>query len=294
MKEDTMANFPKGWIFQEEVDPLKISDFITFAQVNDGVNVYDGLISKSDNYFLPTGGTWQNSPNFINAEPKIVAINSASFKNCVRWSQAMNNQIKFSNLNAPQSFNNFLFAIGNIPGVLDYDYSIEMNFGPTTFSSIQLSLALNALGKGDKHGQVEVFDFGIGPFTSVNTFSLSFGSFYGKIDLGWRFESSGNQSFLMLTSIIIFPPISFDYDEDDFMEIGINEPHFCEPIPLEQMKKKDEKKKKQDSTGSKEPIFGGKLSGDDTGYASENSNAFTIADSSRVTILPPIETKKRK
>ncbi len=271
-----MANFPKGWVFQKSLYPQKISEFITSAQINDGSNTVDGEIIKSSNYFDPTEGGWGTSPYYLNGEPSVNPINATSFKNCERWALAMNSQIKFSNSDAPEPFKNYLFGISNFPNTLDYEFRIPMDFGGTSFNLIQLSLALNALGQGDEYGQVEVFDFGVGPYSGENTFYLTFGGVYGQIDLGWRFESTGGQSYLMHTPVILLPPTT---DENIFPYIDIeSQPHFGEPVPLEQTEGKGEKKEEKEKGNKKEKEktkFGGLATEEPEGETSPPSSAFT-------------------
>ena len=82
---------------------------------------------------------------------------------------------------------------------------IPINVGGNNLKSVQLSVTDNVGTSGDEHGNIQVFDFGVGPFIGAQTLTLVFSGFYGEIYLGLRTvrDSNNDTAIFNLRSLIL-------------------------------------------------------------------------------------------
>lgn len=185
-----MASFSLGWNSFKYRKPLSISNYVTYAKLG----TVEAELKKVTDYHLPTNNTWYNSDVSINTTPIVNAVNSSSSPSDSLKAQIMNSQTLMYNPDMPQCMRQWLYLYGNPNSVIKFKNTIELDFGVNNYDKVQISILQNVLTEGDKNGEIEVFDFGNNSFTGVQTLDIIFNSYFGTINLGFRFENSSNQS----------------------------------------------------------------------------------------------------
>ncbi len=190
-----MKQFPGGWLSLENSFPQVITPIISYCSCNFGGPTIKGVIDYSSIFNTPTGGTWVPSPISISQEPIVIAVNSVHNSVDLLEADAMNSQTKMSNLNSstPIQLRNFVYLYNN-QSTPKWMTQILFDLGANNYNKLQISVFENSVSKGDSHGNIQVIDFGSGPFSGVGTFNFLFGEFHGLINLGIRLESTTNQS----------------------------------------------------------------------------------------------------
>jgi hypothetical protein len=196
------AGIPGGWLTLESSMPKSV-DVISFAKIG----VTSGTVELSTVYNTPTGGTWYSLTNLITSEPVVLAIAGTQFPDLATKAYAMNMHTKMFNSTAPLPLRNLLFCYGNQEGKTEYEMNFVLDLGGITYNLIQISILENAATLGDAHGNIEVIDFGIGPFTGMQTLSLVISGYYGLLNLGIRFEKNDNTSYLYEMKLMVLPVI---------------------------------------------------------------------------------------
>ncbi len=192
--------FNGGWLDLSESEPVSITEFVASANTSPSGSA---SVVNSSNFNIPTG-TWVTSPITLNAVPTAVAINATTNPDQAAKVAAMNAQTLMANLNAPPPLKNLVYLYGNQEGSLKYEMDIPLNLGANTYNSIQVSLLDNAGTKGDEHGNIQVFDFGTGSWTGVNTLKLVFNGVIGEYKIGIRInDTSNNTSIYYLRTVIL-------------------------------------------------------------------------------------------
>lgn len=200
--------FPGGWLSLENSNPMPISDFITFVALFDGSSTTNGEILMSDVYNVATGGTWVSSPISITSEPSVIAVDAANDITQQIVADSMNMQTKMANL-APTvapPLQSLVYMYGNNSEKLRYMCYLPISLGGSSYDLFQVSVLENVGTQGDMHGNIEVVDFGAGPFTGTQTLQLILSENMGPVNLGIRLESTTNQSSIYELKLVILPP----------------------------------------------------------------------------------------
>jgi hypothetical protein len=203
-----MKKFPGGWHSLENSNPMPITDYILFASLSTG---FAGNVQYSSDFISPTGGTWMASPISINAEPNVAAIAGTPFPSKAYIADMMNMQTKMWNNsnNIPSQLQNMIYAYGNSSGDPEYVMTIPLDLGGSTYDSFQISVFENVATQGDAHGNIQVIDFGPGPFTGIINLEVTFSERTGPLNIGIRLESSTNQSSIYELKTIILPTAGY-------------------------------------------------------------------------------------
>jgi hypothetical protein len=200
-----MTNYPGGWLSLENSSPMPITDIITFASVNDG-SVTKGVVLDSSTYHDPTGGTWAATPISITNAPTFNPVNPTYSLDDVMVADAMNMQTKSANLTtAPSSLSSLIYLYGNNSDIR-FSCDIVLSLGGLSYDSIQISVLENCVTYGDSNGNIQVIDFGAGPYTGAVTLNLILGQRFGPINIGIRLESTTNVSSIFELQTVILPP----------------------------------------------------------------------------------------
>jgi hypothetical protein len=195
-----MLKLHGGWNDLQKSMPGNISNIIESATIG----ATNATIQSSSDFNTPTG-TWVTSPITLNAVPTAVAINATTNPDQAAKVAAMNAQTLMANLTAPPPLQNLVFLYGNQEGSLKYEMDIPLNFGANTYNSIQISLLDNAGTKGDEHGEIQVYDFGSGSWTGVNTLKLIFNGVIGEYKIGIRINDTSNNTSIYNLRTIVLP-----------------------------------------------------------------------------------------
>ena len=206
-----MSKFSGGWQDLQNSDPIDVTDFVSYAQLNANL----GTIMQSSAFFTPTGGTWVASPITYNIPPAISAVNGIQFPDQAMLASAASMQTQMSNPSAPPSLNHLLFLYGNDADSYLFQSRVFLNLGALNYDLVQLSILANAATKGNQHGTVQVFDFGTGPYTGIVSLTLMFCGYYGPLNLGIRLESTTNLSSVFDLDTIILPIDNSDSESDE-------------------------------------------------------------------------------
>lgn len=201
-----MKNFPGGWNALENMNPSLITTYISTVKATFGAPVNADVL-WSNNYNTPTGGTWGASPITINDEPTVVAVNGMHNGQELIYSQAMNSQTKMANLSSdvPSQLKGLVFLYNN-PTSPRFLSKLSLNLGGLNYNSIQISVMENSVTNGNEHGEIQVFNFGTGPFTGVGTFEFLFSGYTGQVNLGIRLESTTNVSSIFELRCFLIQP----------------------------------------------------------------------------------------
>ncbi|MBI5324077.1 MAG: hypothetical protein HZB41_02145 [Ignavibacteriae bacterium] len=214
-----MLKIHGGWNDLQRSMPLNISNIIESATIG----ATTASIQASSNFNTATG-TWVTSPITLNAVPTAIAINATTNPDQAAKVTAMNAQTLMANLNAPPPLKNLVFLYGNQEGSLKYEMDIPLNLGGSTYNSIQISLLDNTATKGDEHGEIQVFDFGSGSWTGVNTLKLVFNGIIGEYLIGIRInDTSNNTSIYNLRTFILPSDSSKLFTDIDYLTQFNNE-----------------------------------------------------------------------
>lgn len=202
--------FPGGWLSLENSNPMPISDFITYAAIYNGSTTTKGQVLMSSVYNLPTGGTWINSPITLTSEPTVNAVDAINDMTQQIVSDAMNMQTKMANLlsSVAPPLKNLVYLYGNFNEKLRYMCYLPISLGGLSYDLFQISVLENVGTQGDMHGNIEVIDFGVGPFTGTQTLQFIFSENMGPVNIGIRLESTGNLSSIFELKLVILPPNS--------------------------------------------------------------------------------------
>jgi hypothetical protein len=82
---------------------------------------------------------------------------------------------------------------------------LYLNLGGGTYNRMQISVFENSVTRGDAHGNVESYDFGVGPFTGTGTLQLLLTNYTGQVNIGIRLETTGGASSLFELRTIAIP-----------------------------------------------------------------------------------------
>jgi hypothetical protein len=212
-----MLQLSGGWNDLQKSMPQNITDIIESATIG----ATNATIQASTNFNAATG-TWVTSPVTLNAVPTAVAINATTNPDQAAKVAAMNAQTLMANLNAPPPLKNLVFLYGNQEGSLKYEMDIPLNLGANTYNSIQISLLDNAATKGDEHGNFQVFDFGSGSWTGVNTLKLIFNGVIGEYKIGIRINDTSNNTSIYYLRTVVLPTDSGKLSENASKMTQIN------------------------------------------------------------------------
>ena len=137
--------FPGGWLSLENSNPMQISDFISFAAIDDGSTTTNGEIIMSSDYNNPSGGTWGASPISITSEPYVNAVDSANDVTQQIMADSMNMQTKMANLatSVAPPLQSLIYLYGNIPGQMRYMCYLPLDFGGSNYDLLQISVLEN-------------------------------------------------------------------------------------------------------------------------------------------------------
>lgn len=202
--------FPGGWLSLENSNPMPISDFITYVALFNGSTTTKGQIVMSDVYNVPTGGTWVNSPITLTSEPSVIAVDAPNDVTQQIVADSMNMQTKMANLDSdvPPPLKNLVYLYGNFNEKLRYMCYLPISLSGLSYDLFQISVLENVGTQGDMHGNIEVIDFGVGPFTGTQTLQFIFSENMGPVNIGIRLESTTNLSSIFELKLVILPPNS--------------------------------------------------------------------------------------
>ena len=118
----------------------------------------------------------------------------------------LNLQTKMRNSSAPPPLDNLFFVYGNPTLKLSYRMIFHIDLGANTYDSIQIGVFENCVTQGGEHGLIEVVEFGGGGFTGAGLLHLTFGNYFGAVNLGLRTErSAANESTIIQLQMVIMP-----------------------------------------------------------------------------------------
>ncbi len=202
--------FPGGWLSLANSNPMPISDFITYVALFNGSSTTKGQIEMSSVYNEPTGGTWVNSPIAIASEPTVIAVDAPNDVTQQIVADSMNMQTMMANIapNVAPPLKNLVYLYGNFSEKLRFLCNLPIDLGLSNYDLFQISVLENVGTQGDMHGNIEVVDFGTGPFTGIQTIQLVLSENMGPVNLGIRLESTTNQSSIFELKLVILPPNS--------------------------------------------------------------------------------------
>ncbi len=190
-----MKQFSGGWLSLQNSNPQPIAPYLSFVKCTFAGPVNNAQIQYSNVFNNPTGGAWVDSPIVIHEEPTVNAINGSHNATDLLQSQAMNAQTLMANYgtSVPPQLRGLVYLYNN-PTQSKWMSQIKFNLGASNYNKLQIGIMESSVTRGDVHGNVQVYDFGTGPFTGVGTFDFLFGEYVGPLNIGIRLESTTNQS----------------------------------------------------------------------------------------------------
>ena len=197
-------SFNPGWQGFMKSKPIKVSDYISYSQIQPPIlPPVNGTLIKSNTFNNPTGGIWIASPVNISSPPTINTI--STLQTDIDIKNLITSQTKFQNTSSPTPLQNFIFLQTNTDVEEKFSMIIPLNFGAGTFTLLQVSALENSVNLGDKNGDVDVWDFGTGPFTGNYNLELCFNSNVGPFNIGIRLEDNANQSSVFAINGFFIP-----------------------------------------------------------------------------------------
>lgn len=199
-------SFNPGWQGFMESDPISLAEFISFAEAEStsGPSItYDGTFMKSSVFNSPSLGTWNSSPISITSSPTINSI--GTLQSNVDVQNLIASQTAFMGTNVPPPLQNFLFLQTNKGCEQKFSMTIPIDLGGGSFDVFQISALENSVNQGDKNGQIQVIDFGSGPFSGTFDLHLCFNAGSGPFNIGIRLENNLNQSSMFAIRGFLLP-----------------------------------------------------------------------------------------
>ncbi|MBM2813320.1 MAG: hypothetical protein HW421_82 [Ignavibacteria bacterium] len=258
-----MAYYPGGWNDLKNSEPDPITEVVTYAAITVGGTTTNGIVKYTSDFITPIGGIWDTSPISITSEPYVDALDAAIYPHEAELASALNMQTKIYNPDVPSPMENLLFLYGNDEQPL-YRMNIPLSFGASTCNKLMISVFENAGTLGNNHGQIQVIDFGSGPFSGNLTLKLVFTGYYGSCNIGvFTEETDPHSASSILCLRCIISQIESDLEDSE----EIKDKYSDEILATKKQKKKPKPKPWNEGIGVS-------TSGGDPG-TSDSSSGFT-------------------
>ena len=182
----------KSWIDLQKATPKNILDIVANSSLGGTVGSY----ANSSNFANP--GTWVTSPFVIASNPTASALGTDNIQKVADASQ-WNFQHLTASLSAatPLPLQKIIFLRGGT----EWQNTIVINFGGSTYTEVQLGYLENAATRGDKQGTYPVVSW-TGSFTGTVSLTVTF-KHSGRYNVGLWAKSGSNYSMFEMQWVVV-------------------------------------------------------------------------------------------